>query len=104
MSDSQAWILDDDAPPAPRFVLPRLQIIHLMMWMAATAAALVPYRINQEQTGRLSPAAQASADNPANIVMGVGSGVATGAFLFVAAAVIVWRRRGYSGPAEPGHF
>lgn len=108
MSESGVWIIDDNepAPPeaTPRFELPRLQIIHLLMWMAATAIAFLPYRVQQVQFSRLNPAQRTEVENPAIIAMGVGSGILSGAYLFVTAAVIVWRRRGYRGPTLPGHY
>src|SRR5262245_32210357 len=104
MSELSTWIVDDDPPPSPRFELPRLQIIHLMMWMAATAVAFLPYRVQQLQLSGMSTDPQAAVDNPANTVLSVGSGILSGAYLFVTAAVIVWRRRGYRGPTLPGHY
>lgn len=106
MNESTPWILEDEPPPPleePRFELPRLQIIHLMMWMAATAAAFVPYRVQLEQLRRLVPAA-AAANNPVATVSIVWGGLLQGAMLFVAGAMLVWRRRGYRGATEPGHY
>jgi hypothetical protein len=104
MSESTPWIIEDDPLPGPRFELPRLQIIHLMMWMGATAIALLPYRVHQVRLSGMSTVPQAAAENPATMAMSVGSGILSGAYLFVTAAVIVWRRRGYAGPTLPGHY
>jgi hypothetical protein len=103
MNDSVPWIVDDDAPTttAP---LPRLQIIHLLMWMAATAVAFVPYRTMQENTRRMSPAAVDVASNPATTFLSVAAGILQGACLFAAVAVLVWQRRGYEGLPQPGHY
>jgi hypothetical protein len=103
MSELSVWI-DDEPPPPSRFELPRLQIIHLMMWMAATAIAFLPYRVQQIRLSGMSTVPQEAIDNPATTAMSVGSGILSGAYLFVTAAVIVWRRRGYSGPTLPGHY
>jgi hypothetical protein len=106
MADDSVWIEDESptsAPPAPRFELPRLQIIHLMMWMAATAAAFVPYRAQLdaiERDKRESP--NVSRAEPATAVW-VAYGITHGTLLFVAVAAIVWRKRGYVGPFAPGH-
>jgi hypothetical protein len=92
----------DDAQP-PRFELPRLQIIHLMAWMAATAVAFVPYRAQQERLAQMASTRE-FVDNPAATVQGLWTGVLQGAFLFVTAAMLLWRRRGYAGRLQPGHY
>src|SRR5262245_16645337 len=104
MSESTPWIVEDPPLETPRYELPRLQIIHLMMWMAATAVAFLPYRVQQVRMSGMSTAQQESVDNPGTMLMSVGSGIVSGAYLFVTGAVIVWRRRGYRGPTLPGHY
>jgi hypothetical protein len=102
MSESTPWILDEEPPP-PRFELPRLQIIHLMMWMAATAAAFLPYRVQRESMERISAGAAQQQESTTALAMAAWYGVLQGAHLFVAAAVLAWRRRGYTERLQPGH-
>jgi hypothetical protein len=103
MNEFNVWLRGAEPPPAPRLKLPRLQIIHLMMWMAATAAAFVPYRVQQESLKRMSAGSAEVREAPAAMAMSVGYGVLQGAFLFVTAAVLWWRRRGYKELLQPGH-
>lgn len=107
MADDSVWIDDEppsSTPPAPQFELPRLQIIHLMMWMAATAVALVPYRVQQDSFNGSDSSRAVGVQLAGAMAMAIASGVAQGAYLFVTTAVIVWRRRGYAGRLEPGHY
>jgi hypothetical protein len=104
MSESKSRIVEDP-PSSPRFELPRLQIIHLMMWMAATAVAFLPYRVQRaslERTNSTSVQVQLR-ETPGALVMTVGYGVLQGAFLFVTAAVLWWRRRGADVRLQPGY-
>jgi len=102
MSELSTWI-DDEPPPAPRFELPRLQIIHLMMWMAATAAAFLPYRVQRESMERINAGASQRQESSLAIAMAAWYGVLQGAHVFVAASVLTWRRRGYRDRLQPGH-
>jgi hypothetical protein len=103
MSKPGDWI--DDDVPAPRVELPRLHIIHLLMWMAATAVAFVPYRQTQVDLRQTNASVAADlAENPIWTFVSVASGVMQGACLFVVAAVLVWKRRGYVGLPQPGHY
>jgi hypothetical protein len=106
MSESTPWIEDEDPPPPPRPGLPRLQIIHLMMWMAATAAAFLPFQLQQRMLARneASGGVESPAETPVVIALNVVHGMCYGATLFVAAAAIVWSLRGYAFRFEPCHF
>jgi hypothetical protein len=96
--------MDDDAPSPEPHELPRLHIIHLLAWTAATALAFVPYRVQQEQLSQTSATAGSPANSSAATAMNAGSGVVNGAYLFVALAVLWWRRRGYAVRLQPGHY
>jgi hypothetical protein len=81
----------DDAPAA----LPRLSIVHLLMWTATTAAAILPlswWNVRADST---------VVTTRATLVMSV-VGLASGTYLFVLAVALIWRRRGLR--FEPGHW
>jgi hypothetical protein len=94
----------DELPPmevvesAPT-ALPRLSIVHLLMWMAATAVAFAPLSLLNPAAAQ-SNAARATA---ATLSMSV-HGLAAGTYLFVSAATLFWRGRGYRARFEPGHW
>jgi hypothetical protein len=90
---------------ARSLALPRLHIIHLLMWMAATAVAFLPYRQTQKDLTQANASVAADlAENPITTFVNVAFGVMQGACLFVVAAVLVWKRRGYAGLPQPGHY
>jgi hypothetical protein len=105
MSELSAWI--DDEPPtaseSPRFNLPRLHIIHLMMWMAVTAIVFLPYRAQREIRQRAAGVAAQRQESPGTLTRVASYRALMGAQLFVAAALLTWHRRGYRGPLQPGH-
>lgn len=82
--------------------LPRLSIIHLMAWMAATAVAFLPYQLQVAGRERLSPGAAAMSP----VMTGTAAlyGVAAGSYLFVITALAYWRRSGYHTSLLPGHW
>jgi hypothetical protein len=104
-NDSSNLSPDADHPPvgAAPLGLPRLQVIHLMLWMAATAVALAPYQLQQQAQAQMSPGAQALSSAPAT-ALGMVYGVAAGGFLFIAAALPIWKRQGRVFRLEPGHW
>jgi hypothetical protein len=87
--------------PAPT-ELPRLSIVHLMAWTAATALALLPYQMQVDARERLSPGAAAMSP----VMTGTMAlyGVAAGSYLFVIAALAYWRRCGCRTALQPGHW
>jgi hypothetical protein len=103
MNNAGPWI-EEEASPAPQ-ELPRLQIIHLMMWMVATAAAFIPYRLQErviardQRAGAITTAAESMAVASYVVV----HGLCYGAILFVGAASLVWTMRGRRFRLAPGH-
>jgi hypothetical protein len=85
----------DDSPAA----LPRLSIVHLLMWMAATAVAFLPLSLWNPAAAQ----ANAARSTTATLSMSV-YGLAAGTYLFVLAALVFWRGRGYRSRFEPGHW
>lgn len=103
-ADSPGAAIDDgDKGPAPTG-LPRLQVIHLMLWMAATAVAFLPYQIQRQTQIRMSPGAATFAQSVSATAMSTMSGLAAGSYLFVAAALWFWKRRGRTFRLQPGHW
>jgi hypothetical protein len=101
MNEPDPWIDEGGSPAslhALRPALPRLQIIHLMMWMTATAAAFVPYRMQEAVSGRLGSGAVSSPT-----FLWALYGISQGAAVFVTAALIWWGLRAYVVRLEPGH-
>jgi hypothetical protein len=90
--------MDDDASNSEPVELPRLTILHLMTWTAATAAAFVPYRLLQHVDSIVADRSSAQT------AIAVAYGVAAGAFLFVAAVTIVWRLCGATQRLQPGQW
>ncbi len=105
-SDSSENPLDADPPAtdAAPLDLPRLQIIHLMLWMATTAVAFLPYQLGRQTRERISPNAAAISQTIPSMAMGATYGVAAGGYLFVAAMLLVWKRKGYRFRLQPGHW
>jgi hypothetical protein len=105
ISDSSNHPLDADPPEnvAPRG-LPRLQVIHLMLWMAATAVAFLPYQLQRRAQSQISPGAEELTQSVSATAVGVASGMAAGAYLFVSAALWYWRRQGRAFRLQPGHW
>lgn len=87
-------------PPLPTVELPRLRVIHLMMWMAATAVALLPQLMLQQRLRGASP------NMPAQALPVIASirAVAAGGCILVVGIVLNARRRGSSGRLQPGHW
>ncbi|MBA3484573.1 MAG: hypothetical protein H0T51_22445 [Pirellulales bacterium] len=94
-----------DLPSEPSTTgLPRLRVIHLMLWMAATAVAFLPYQLSRQARDRLSPGAAAVSQTIPSMAMGATYGVAAGSCLYVAASLLYWRRKGYTYRLQPGHW
>jgi hypothetical protein len=81
--------------------LPRLTTLHLLIWTAVTAIAIVPYSLQEKTYRHFSPA---TASATVLTAVGVVGGVAAGTELFVAGATLVWRRRGFLATVEPGQW
>jgi hypothetical protein len=104
MDDAGPWIVEDASPAERTSELPRLQIIHLMMWMVATAAAFIPYRLQERVIARDPSQSATTAAESAGVGLVVAvHGVCYGAVLFVGAASLVWTMRGYRFRLAPGH-
>lgn len=103
-SDS-VWI-DDDAPTlSPSLTeFPRLSILHLMGWTAATAVAFLPYQVQRESLNQSNAEVNQLMQSMMATVVMVGYGVMSGVYLFVSAATIYWKRRGIAASLEPGHW
>jgi hypothetical protein len=106
MSEPGVWIDDESTPTdePPRCELPRLQIIHLMMGMVATAAAFVPYRLQERVIARDQNLTVTAAESTAVALVVVAHGLSYGAVLFVGAASVVWTMRGCRFRLPPGHI
>lgn len=91
---------DFDALSTP-FELPRLHVIHLLMWTAAIGFGFVPYRLQLkafERSGAIIPEQTSAMTGMSALFI-----LAEGSLLFVAGAVVVWYARGYMERLEPGH-
>jgi hypothetical protein len=89
-----------DAPAA----LPRLSIIHLLMWTAATAVAFLPYQLWASLQAKRDSSSEYYLSTVSTIANSV-HGIATGGHLFVVAALLFWKGRGWaSTPLQPGHW
>jgi hypothetical protein len=93
----------DETPLAPSAELPRLTIVHLLAWMAATALAFFPYQLQMQALERLgsSPSVRVSLPYTAFAAL---YGVAQGGYLLVAVAILYWRRKGLTERFQPGHW
>jgi hypothetical protein len=85
----------DESPAA----LPRLSIVHLLMWMAATAVAFAPLSLWNPAAAQSNAARSTTATFSLSV-----HGLAAGTYLFVLAAILFWRGRGYRARFEPGHW
>jgi len=90
-----------DSAPAG---LPRLQVIHLMLWMAATAVAFLPYQVQRQAQNQMGPGAAELSQTVSATAMGVISGLSTGSDLFVVTALWYWKRKGRSYRLQPGYW
>lgn len=91
-----------------RTELPRFGVIHLLALTATTALAALPYQL-QLLWIRQSPDSAANSIRihqltPAMALYGASYCVATGALLFIATALLRWRRRRYVAGIAPGHL
>jgi hypothetical protein len=103
-SSNNAFDADPPARDAAPLGLPRLQVIHLMLWMAATAIAFLPYQMQRLAQVRLSPGAEVLSPSVSATAMGTMRGLAAGSYLFVTAALWYWKLRGYMFRLQPGHW
>jgi hypothetical protein len=79
--------------------LPRLSIVHLLMWMAATAVAFLPL----SWWNPVAAQGNTPRSTTASLSLSI-QGLAAGTYLFVLAATLFWRARGYRARLEPGHW
>jgi hypothetical protein len=86
------------------FELPRLSIIHFMAWMAATAIAFLPYQALWQWESATNSASRDNVESSLGTATSILGVVAAGGSLFVAASLYHWRRRGWSGRLQPGHW
>lgn len=100
MTEISVFIDEDEAP---RFELPRLRMVHLLGWMAATAAAFAPHQLQEHVFSRYSKIFTTIPPTAMETARMAASAMATGSLLFVAIAVLVWKRRGNRARLEPGH-
>jgi hypothetical protein len=92
-------------PPLPPMELPRLRVIHLMMWMAATAVAFVPYQWWASLRAQSSSGDEAAYLSVVTTAAYTVHGVSIGAHLFVTGCLLRWRSRGVVlVPLQPGHW
>lgn len=102
-ANEPAYAVDPRNEPAPTG-LPRLQVIHLMLWMAATAVAFLPYQMQRQAQDRMSPGAAELSQTVSATAIGVITGLSTGSDLLVVAALWYWRRKGRGYRLQPGHW
>jgi hypothetical protein len=83
--------------------LPRLRVHHLLAWMAATAVTFAAYQLQVDAAKRRSENI-VSPHTPAIAALGAAQYIAAGGSLFISAAVLYWRKRGYCQRLQPGHW
>jgi hypothetical protein len=83
--------------------LPRLRVHHLLAWMAATAVTFAAYQLQVDAAKRRSENI-VSRNTPVITALGAAQFIAAGGSLFISAAVLYWRKRGYCRRLQPGHW